>query len=96
MEKNNKNGKQAIASTGSNGKQSYGTQFLKKTSLTRRGDKSIYLRPEYHERLSRLVHIIGEDKIPMYAYLDNILKHHFAIFEEEIIKDYNRHIKLLF
>src|SRR5690606_35594227 len=55
---------------------SYGEHFLKTHSMTKRGDKSIYIRQEYHERLSRIVQVIGKDAIPLYAYLDNILEHH--------------------
>ncbi|MDQ0781386.1 DUF3408 domain-containing protein [Chryseobacterium sp. W4I1] len=30
----------------------YAEQFLTHHTMTKRGDKSIYIRPEYHERLS--------------------------------------------
>ena len=43
---------------------SYGEHFLKTHSMTKRGDKSIYIRQEYHERLSRIVQVIGKDAIP--------------------------------
>ena len=52
---------------------SYGDHFLKTHSMAKRGDKSIYISQEYHERLSRIVQVIGKDEIPLYAYLDNIL-----------------------
>jgi len=87
MEKNNK--KQA-------GKRSYGSQFLKKHSMNRRGDKAIYVRKEYHKRLSRIVQVIGGGNIPLYAYLDNILKHHFELFSEDIVADFYKMNKPLF
>lgn len=68
---------------------SYGEHFLKTHSMTKRGDKSIYIRQEYHQRLSRIVQVIGKDEIPLYAYLDNILEHHFEIFEKDITDDFN-------
>ncbi|MBT2623733.1 DUF3408 domain-containing protein [Chryseobacterium sp. ISL-6] len=74
----------------------YGKQFLVAHSMNRRGDKSIYIRQEYHERLSRIVQVIGEDKIPLYAYLDNILEHHFYLFEKAITDDFNEKFKPLF
>jgi len=52
---------------------SYGEHFLRTHSMTKRGDKSIYIRQEYHERLSRIVQVIGKDEIPLYAYLDNCI-----------------------
>lgn len=78
------------------GRRGYGSQFLKKHSMIRRGDKVIYVRKEYHERLSRIVHVIGGDNIPLYAYLDNILKHHFDLFSEDIVADFYKMNKPLF
>lgn len=75
---------------------SYGQQFLDSHTMTRRGEKCIYIRQEHHERLSRIVQVIGEDKIPLYAYLDNILEHHFEQFEKAIIADFNEKYKPIF
>lgn len=75
---------------------SYGDHFLKSHSMTKRGDKSIYIRQEYHERLSRIVQVIGKDAIPLYAYLDNILEHHFELFEKAITDDFNEKFKPIF
>jgi len=74
----------------------YGDRFLSVHSMTRRGDKSIYIRPEYHERLSRIVQVIGNDRIPLYAYLDNILQHHFELFEKAILEEFENNYKPLF
>lgn len=75
---------------------SYGDHFLKTHSMTKRGDKGIYIRQEYHERLSRIIQVIGRDQIPLYAYLDNILEHHFEVFEKAITEDFNEKFKPLF
>jgi hypothetical protein len=74
----------------------YGDHFLKTHSMTKRGDKSIYIRQEYHKRLSRIVQVIGRDEIPLYAYLDNILEHHFEMFEKAITDDFNEEFKPIF
>ncbi|MGJ1303512.1 DUF3408 domain-containing protein [Sphingobacterium multivorum] len=74
----------------------YGERFLNTHSMEKRGDKSIYIRQEYHERLSRIVQVIGKDKIPLYAYLDNILEHHFELFEKAITDDFNEKFKPIF
>ncbi|MDA3613502.1 DUF3408 domain-containing protein [Polluticaenibacter yanchengensis] len=76
--------------------ETYEERFLSGHSMIKRGDKSIYIRPEYHERLSRIVRVIGEDKIPLYAYLDNILEHHFDLFEKAITEDFNNKYKPIF
>lgn len=74
----------------------YREHFLTHHTMTRRGDKSIYIRPEYHDRLSRIIQIIADDQIPLYAYLDNILAHHFEMFEKEITDDFNNKYRPIF
>nr|WP_314492172.1 DUF3408 domain-containing protein [uncultured Chryseobacterium sp.] len=74
----------------------YAEQFLTHHTMTKRGDKSIYIRPEYHERLSRIIQIIADDQIPLYAYLDNVLAHHFETFEKEITDDFNNKYRPIF
>lgn len=75
---------------------SYMEQFLTYHTMTKRGDKSIYIRPEYHERLSRIIQTIANDQIPLYAYLDNILAYHFEMFEKEITDDFNNKYRPIF
>ena len=74
----------------------YADQFLTHHTMTKRGDKSIYIRPEYHERLSRIIQIVADDQIPLYAYLDNILAYHFETFEKEITDDFNSKYRPIF
>lgn len=75
---------------------SYAEQFLTHHTMTKRGDKSIYIRPEYHERLSRIIQIVADDQIPLYAYLDNILAYHFEMFEKKITDDFNNKYRPIF
>ncbi|RUT70242.1 DUF3408 domain-containing protein [Flavobacterium cupreum] len=82
--------------TRKNSDSTYGERFLNTHSMEKRGDKSIYIRQEYHERLSRIVQVVGKDKIPLYAYLDNILEHHFELFEKAITDDFNEMFKPIF
>ncbi|AZA85457.1 DUF3408 domain-containing protein [Chryseobacterium shandongense] len=67
--------------------------FLKKSDTNARDGKTVYIRPDFHDRLSRIVQVIGEDKISIYAYLDNLLQYHFQEFGEQIIKSYNNKYK---
>jgi|SRR5690554_2539106 len=80
----------------SKNKRTYEALFLKEYTMQGRGDKAIYVREEFHERIARIAHIIGGGKIPLYAYLDNILKHHFDLFEQEITADFNKKNKPIF
>jgi hypothetical protein len=46
--------------------------------------------------MTRIVQVMGKDKIPLYAYLDNILEHHFELFEKGITNDFNENFKPIF
>lgn len=74
----------------------YEDMFISERTMNKRGDKSVYIRTVYHERLSRIVQVIGEDKIPLYVLLDNILTHHFEVFEELLINEFKQKSKPLF
>ncbi|WP_227550354.1 MULTISPECIES: DUF3408 domain-containing protein [Sphingobacterium] len=74
----------------------YESLFLSDIFMDKRGEKSIYVSSEHHTRLSRIARVIGEDKIPLYALLDNILRHHFTLFEEMLVKEFNNKSKPLF
>lgn len=63
--------------------------FFKNPDTNARNGKSVYIRPAFHERLTRIVQVIGEDKLTIYAYLDNILEHHFQEFGDQITQNFN-------
>ncbi|MBP4142073.1 DUF3408 domain-containing protein [Flavobacterium sp. P4023] len=63
--------------------------FFKRIDTNARDGKTVYIRPDFHEKLSRIVQVIGEDKITIYAYLDNLLDYHFQEFGEQITKSFN-------
>ena len=72
-----------------NAETDYENIFFKKTDTNARDGKTVYIRPEFHEKLTRIIQVIGEDKISIYAYLDNLLDYHFQEFGEQITKSYN-------
>lgn len=74
----------------------YESMFLSDVLVDKRGDKSIYVSREHHIRLARIAHVIGEDRIPLYVFLDNILRHHFMLFEDMLVKEFNEKSKPLF
>lgn len=74
----------------------YESLFFKRPETNARDGKTVYIRPEFHEKLFRIVQVIGEDKITIYGYLDNLLEHHFQEFEEQITKSYNEKYKPIF
>lgn len=71
----------------------YEAIFFKKTDTNARDGKTVYIQPDFHEKLSRIVQVIGGDKIAIYAYLNNVLEHHFQEFGEQITKSFNEKYK---
>lgn len=69
--------------------QDYESLFFKKTDTNARDGKTVYIQPSFHEKLSRIAQVIGEDKLTIYAYLNNVLEHHFQEFGEQITKSFN-------
>ncbi len=69
--------------------QDYESIFFKRPGTNARDGKTVYIRPDFHEKLSRIVQVIGEDKITIYSYLDNLLEYHFQEFGEQITTSFN-------
>lgn len=67
--------------------------FFKNPDTNASNGKSVYITPEFHERISRIVQVIGEDKITIYAYLNNVLAYHFQEFGDDITKSFNEKYK---
>ena len=62
----------------------YERLFLQPVKTVALHGKAISVRPEFHQRIQRIVRLLDNDKISMYSYLDRVLEHHFASFDEEI------------
>ncbi len=77
-------------------KENYVETFLKETPTRARDGKTVYIRPEFHEKLTRIIQVIGEDKISIYAYLDNLLDNHFEEFSQTIVEKFNQKYKPIF
>ncbi|SHM89757.1 DUF3408 domain-containing protein [Flavobacterium chilense] len=67
--------------------------FLVNRFPSGRNGKVVYIRPEYHERLIRLVQLTREEKTTLYSYIDNILEHHFREFGDDITDYFNERFK---
>jgi hypothetical protein len=52
--------------------------------------KSVYIRREYHDRISQIVSVIGSNEVSMYEYIDNVLTHHFESFQDEMVQCFNK------
>ena len=74
-------------------KVNYEETFLVNQYHSGRNGKVVYIRPEYHERLIRMVQLTKEEKTTLYSYIDNILEHHFREYGEDIKDYFNEHFK---
>jgi len=71
--------------------QDYETLFIRVAGgITAREGKTVYIRKEYHDRILKIVRVIGGNELSLFSYLDNVLEHHFALFQEEITTLYNK------
>ena len=71
--------------------QDYETLFIRGAGgITAREGKTVYIRKEYHDRILKIVRVIGGNELSLFSYLDNVLEHHFALFQEEITTLYNK------
>lgn len=71
----------------------YEELFLVNRFPSGRTGKVVYIRPEYHERLLRIVQLTREEKTTLYSYIDNILEHHFKEFGDNITNFFNERFK---
>lgn len=74
-------------------KLNYEETFLTNRFPSGRNGKVVYIRPEYHERLLRIVQLTREERTTLYSYIDNILEQHFLEYGNEITDYFNNHFK---
>ncbi|MBL7965438.1 MAG: DUF3408 domain-containing protein [Prolixibacteraceae bacterium] len=71
--------------------QDYESLFIRTTNgITAREGKTVYIRKQYHDRILKIVQVIGGNELSLFSYLDNVLEHHFTTFQDEITTLYNR------
>lgn len=79
-----------------NNQENYASLFIKEANLTARLGKSVYIRKEYHERILKIIQVIGENEVSLFSYLDNVLTHHFQTFQNDITEIYKQKEKGIF
>ena len=71
--------------------QDYESLFIRTANgITAREGKTVYIRKQYHDRILKIVQVIGGNELSLFSYLDNVLEHHFSAFQDEITTLYNR------
>ena len=74
-------------------KSDYEETFVRKSALTARQGKQVYIRKEFHDRILKITQVIGQNEITIADYLDNVMTHHFGQFQNDVAESFNRHIK---
>lgn len=67
----------------------YKKTFIRKCGITARKGRMIYIRPEFHEMIGKITYVIGDNKLSLSGYIDNVLAHHFETWGNEITRLYD-------
>jgi len=68
----------------------YEELFLVDSGIPTRSGKLVSIREKYHKRIAKIVKEIGENNVSIFSYIDNVLSHHFDVFQDEIAELYNK------
>jgi hypothetical protein len=77
-------------------KADYESLFVCESSVTARQGKQVYIRKDYHDRILKIIQVIGKNEVSIASYIDNVLTHHFTTYQNEITESYNQHLKSIF
>ncbi|MDR3267060.1 MAG: DUF3408 domain-containing protein [Tannerella sp.] len=73
--------------------QEYESLFIHEPDLPpARFGKSVYIRKEYHDRISQIISVIGLNEVSLFGYIDNVLTQHFENFGEDITQSFKKNI----
>jgi len=72
----------------------YETVFLQRTELKAR--QSVYISKEIHEKVSKIVSVLGGKELSVGGYIDNVLSQHFETYMNEINELYEKKYAKLF
>ena len=82
-----------VSSSPARGKYSekeYERLFIRESGMRARDGKMTYIRRDYHNRIRRIVRVIGHDRLSMSAYIDHVLTLHFGQSDEAIKSLYEK------
>lgn len=74
----------------------YESVFLVNAEIPTRSGKLVSIREKYHERITKIVRVIGKKEVSIFSYIDNVLTHHFETFQDEITELYNKNNESIF
>jgi len=62
--------------------------FIKESNTVARTGKTVYVRKEFHDRITKIIQVIGDNEVSLFSYIDNVLAHHFEHFQADISQAY--------
>lgn len=71
----------------------YEETFVRESDITARKGKQVSIRGSYHDRIMKLIHVIGKNEVSIASYIDNVLAAHFEDYQDDIAESFERHIK---
>jgi hypothetical protein len=77
-------------------KPDYEALFIRESNVTARLGKTVYIRKEFHDRILKIIQVIGGNEISLFSYIDNIIAHHFEMYQDDIVQLYNQKNNSLF
>ena len=72
------------------GEKDYERLFIRESGMRARDGKMTYIRRDYHNRIRRIIRVIGHDRLSMSAYIDHVLTLHFGQSDEAIKSLYEK------
>lgn len=83
--------KEVSRSKKSESEEEYLELFIREVEMAARSGKLVYVRKDYHDRILRIIRVIGKDKLSLFGYIDHVLTQHFDEYEDVIKKLYKKH-----
>ena len=74
----------------------YESKFIKNSKVTARLGKTVYIRKEFHDRIVKIIQVIGGNEVSLFSYIDNVLMDHFTTHQSEITEAYENRDRKLF
>lgn len=68
----------------------YTALFIRQSEETARLGKTVYVRREFHDRILKIIQVIGGNEVSLFSYIDNIIAHHFEMYQDDIVQSYNQ------
>jgi hypothetical protein len=74
----------------------YEAIFFVPAGISARTGKSVYLRKAHHDKIMKIIQVIGNNETTIFSYIDNVLKHHLETYQDEIKELYDKNNKSIF